>query len=523
MPARLGFSPRRSGARRWGHNSKFTIQNSKFGRDARREITVRRPAMYHLARDGHAQMTAAELVERLASHRTLGQAPREELEWLAAHGDLRRMAAGEMVGAKGDRIEHLYALLEGRVAIYVDRGTGAHKAMEWRAGDVSGMLPYSRMVASPGDTFAEEPTIVFQVHEKHFRDLVRACDAVTAILVHVMLDRARIFTSSDLHDEKMVSLGKLSAGLAHELNNPASAIERNASLLRARMEEAEKTARILGSARLTDEQLATIDAVRESCSAKAIGVRSPIEHVEREEAIADWLGDHGLEPDSADALSDTAVTLETLDRVAGAVGRPALGAVIRWIAAGCYVNNLASETQEAAQRISGLVAAIKGFTHMDQATIAEPVDLALGLANTIAVLRSKAREKSVSVAVHLEPNLPPVRGLAGELNQIWANLIDNALDAVPVAGQVEVLANREDRHVVVRVVDDGPGIPAEIHARIFDPFFTTKPIGQGTGLGLDIVRRLVRHNDGEIAVESKPGRTEFRVVLAAALDADHGG
>jgi signal transduction histidine kinase len=167
-------------------------------------------------------------------------------------------------------------------------------------------------------------------------------------------------------------------------------------------------------------------------------------------------------------------------------------------------------------RISGLVAAIKGFTHMDQATVAEPVDLGQGLSNTVAVLRSKARSRSASVVIDVAPGLPRVRGFVGELNQIWANVIDNALDAIPHAGRVEVLATRELQHVVVRIVDNGSGIPAPIQDRIFDPFFTTKPMGQGTGLGLDIVRRLVRHNDGEITVESTPGRTEFRIALPVA-------
>ena len=167
-------------------------------------------------------------------------------------------------------------------------------------------------------------------------------------------------------------------------------------------------------------------------------------------------------------------------------------------------------------RISGLVTAIKGFTHMDQAAVAEPVDLVQGLNNTIAVLKAKAKAKSVAVVVEVEPGLPRVRGFAGELNQIWANLIDNAIDAVPISGRIEVLANREGQQAAVRIVDNGPGIPAEIRERIFEPFFTTKAVGLGTGLGLDIVRRLVRHNDGEIAVEWQPGRTEFRIVLPLA-------
>ena len=153
---------------------------------------------------------------------------------------------------------------------------------------------------------------------------------------------------------------------------------------------------------------------------------------------------------------------------------------------------------------------------MDQAAVAGPVDLVQGLSNTVTVLRAKARAKSATVVIDAEPGLPRVRGFAGELNQIWANLIDNALDAIPDSGRVEVTASREDGRVVVRVIDNGAGIPAQIRERIFDPFFTTKPMGQGTGLGLDIVRRLVRHNDGEISVESQPGRTEFRVALPLA-------
>jgi signal transduction histidine kinase len=186
------------------------------------------------------------------------------------------------------------------------------------------------------------------------------------------------------------------------------------------------------------------------------------------------------------------------------------------VAAGCSLRGIAAEIQEAAMRISGLVLAIKGFTHMDQATVAEPVDLTSSLANTVTVLKAKARAKSVAVAVNVEPGLPRVRGFAGELNQIWANLIDNALDAVPVAGQLEVTANRERQRIVVRIVDNGPGIPDEIRAHMFEPFFTTKPVGQGTGLGLDIVRRLATHNDAEIDVETRPGRTEFQVSLPIA-------
>ena len=305
--------------------------------------------------------------------------------------------------------------------------------------------------------------------------------------------------------------------LAHELNNPASAIERSAALLASHMDEAEQAARALGASSLTDPQLAAIDELRASCLATpALGVLSPIQQAEREDAIADWLTDHGLDAAIAGPLAETAVTLDALDRIAGTVGGPPLDAVLRWTAAGCSVRGIASEIQDAATRIAGLVTAIKGFTHMDQAPVAEPVDLTSSLGNTVAVLKSKALAKSVAVAVSVEPGLPRVRGFGGELNQIWVNLIDNALDAVADSGRVEVTATRERQRVVVRVVDNGAGIPADIRDRLFEPFFTTKPVGKGTGLGLDIVRRLLSHNDADIEVESAPGRTEFRVSLPLA-------
>jgi signal transduction histidine kinase len=442
-----------------------------------------------------------DLVDRLVEHRTLGTAPRAELAWLAAHGSLRHAARGEVLSTKGERVEGLYVVLSGCIAISIDRGTGLRKAMEWRAGDVTGLLPYSRLLTPPGDTVAQEPTELLTVPGRFLVEMTRACYEVTAILVHRMLDRARVFNSSELEDERMISLGKLAAGLAHELNNPASAIERSSAQLAARLEDSEQSARVLGAAGLSPAQLAVIEDVRAaSASTRQPGVASPVAQAEREEAIAEWLADHGVDTALAESLGDTAATLAALDRLVAAVDGPALSAVLHWTAASSTVRALAAEIQEAAGRISGLVGAIKGFTHMDQAAVAEPVDLARGLDNTVAVLRSKARAKSVTVTVEVESGLPCARGFAGELNQIWANLLDNALDAAPVGSQVAVVAQRDAGHIVVRVVDGGGGIPAEIQDKIFEPFFTTKPVGQGSGLGLDITRRLVLHNDGEITV-----------------------
>ncbi len=462
-------------------------------------------------------MTSSDLIGRLADHKTLGKAPREELAWLAEHGSLRRLDAGEVLSHKGAPVEGLFVVLSGHVTLHVDRGAGPQKMIEWRTGEVTGVLPYSRLVNPPGDAIAQEPTEILSLDREHIRALTRECFEITSILVSIMVDRARLFTSGDLLNEKMISLGKLSAGLAHELNNPASAIERSASLLEDRLEDTENAVRALGAAKLSDAQLAAVDAILASCLAKpAQAVRSCLEQSDREEAIVDWLAHRELDTALAEMLADTEVTFEALNQLEAAVSGSALNAVLRWAAAGCSVRRLASGIQGAAMRISGLVAAVKGFTNMDQAMVAQPVDLGPSLHNTVAVLNSKAREKSVEVSVDLHSGLPQVRGHAGELSQIWGNLIDNALDAVSACGRVEVSASRDNQRVVVRIIDNGPGIPAQDLTRVFDPFFTTKPMGQGTGLGLDIVRRLVRHNDGAIDVESKPGRTEFRVSLPIA-------
>ena len=468
-------------------------------------------------------MTGSDLVEQLIAHKTLGAAPRRELEWIAAHATMRHLEKGEVLTRAGVAfsVDGLYILLSGRIAIFVDRGSGTNKVMEWLGGDVTGTLPYSRMVTPPGDTVAQEPTTALLVPKDDFPEMIRECHEVTSILVHKMVDRARQFKSKDLQDERLISLGKLSAGLAHELNNPASAIERSASLLDQRLQEAEHAARALGAARLTDAQLTAVDALRSCCmSARVHGLLSPIQQAEREDEISDWLAAHHLPDDIAGPLGETAVTIDALDQFANAVSGPPLEAVLRWAAAGASVHALASEVQHAAMRISGLMLSIKGFSHMDQATVAEPVDLPVGLSNTVDVIKSKARMKSVAITVTIEPNLPKALGFIGELNQVWANLIDNAIDAVGQGGRVDITASREGQRVIVHIIDNGTGIAPEIQKHMFEPFFTTKPVGQGTGQGLDIVRRLVIHNNADINVESRPGRTDFNVSLPVA---DSGG
>jgi signal transduction histidine kinase len=245
-------------------------------------------------------------------------------------------------------------------------------------------------------------------------------------------------------------------------------------------------------------------------------VLSPLERADREEAFAEWLADRDADDALAASLAETGVSLGLLDELAASLSGDKLRAALRWVAAGCTVRGLARDIERAASRVHALVSAVKGFTYMDHAAGPEPVDLAKGIGDTRAVMAAKARGKSVSITVDIPADLPRARALGGELNQVWANLVDNAIDAVSDGGHVGVTARAEGGKVVVRVVDDGPGIPPDVKSRIFDPFFTTKAVGKGTGLGLDIVRRLVDRNDGLIDVSSEPGRTEFRVALPLA-------
>jgi signal transduction histidine kinase len=462
-----------------------------------------------------------DILERLRRHSALQGVPADELAWLAARGSVRRFEPGEVILADGVDLTSgaigLEIVLAGRFGVHRDGPGGRTRVMEWSEGDITGALPFSRMKISRSEIVADTRVETFSLDPRHFPDLVRDCPTVTAACVHTMIDRARVFRTSDLQGEKMASLGKLSAGLAHELNNPASAIARSAKQLGESMAEADRAARALARVGLTAGQLEALDRLREACLRTPASVSmSPLERADREDRIAEWLEAHGADDSAVHALAETEVTLEALDELAGHIEGEALDAALDWVGAGCRVRTLARESESAGARISQLVGAMKRLTHMDRAPVAEPVDVEQGLRDALVVLGHKAREKSLSLKVEVAPDLPEVMAVGGELQQVWMNLVDNAFDAVDVGGQVSVTAQREGTGVVVRVLDDGHGIPKEHQRRIFDPFFTTKPPGKGTGLGLDIARAHLERQGGSIDFTSRPGRTEFRVRLPIA-------
>lgn len=457
------------------------------------------------------------LMALLAGHRSLGSAPPSEHAWLVAHGAPRRLAAGEVIVRAGEASESLWVVFSGHIVIRVDRGAGSHKLFEWRGGDVGGLLPFSRGAKPPSDAAAEEQTELLVVEGVHLPGMVRECPVMTEILVHAMVDRARHFNASDLRDEKLLSLGRLAAGLAHELNNPAAAAVRSARLLAEHLDAAEAAALTVGAAQLTGDQLAVLGKVRSLCAREAeYSVDTPLARADREDAISGWLADHGASEECAAPLAETGVTLAALDRLAAAVGGDALDASLRWMSAGCQVRALASDLQVAASRIFELVDSVKRFTYMDHAPTAEPVDIRRGIRDTLTMLAASARAKSVHLVVEFAEDLPLAQAVGGELNQVWMNLLDNAIDAVAVGGRVTVTAQRLLDRLLVDVADDGPGIAPANLDRIFEPFFTTKGVGGGAGVGLAIVQRVLRQHGGEIEVASRPGATRFRVTLPLA-------
>ena len=279
-------------------------------------------------------MDNTSVLERLSAHRMLGSAPANEIAWVAAHGVLRHLDSGKILTPKGEPVQGLHVVLDGHLTIYVNQGAGPRKVMEWRGGDTTGVMPYSRIVSPPGDVVAEEPTEVVTVYREHMPKLIRECPELTAILVHAMLDRARHFTSSFLHDEKMVSLGKLAAGLAHELNNPVSAIARSASALTATRARADAAALALGASGLTAEQIAASEKVRDACLAGCAPLMlSPLQREEREDSIARWLKKNGADTAGAEALAESDLPFDMLDQLAALMKGPLLNTA-HWLDCG---------------------------------------------------------------------------------------------------------------------------------------------------------------------------------------------
>jgi signal transduction histidine kinase len=317
--------------------------------------------------------------------------------------------------------------------------------------------------------------------------------------------------------ERMASLGKLSAGLAHELNNPSAAARRAAFDLR---EESLKTQSLAlaHDERFTSAQREHLTSLeREVTEDSGASVfLDKLERSDREDELADWLENHGVEDgwELAPTLVSANLDVERLDALAKGPDRlhdEALAGALKWLGATLKLASLADEVGQSTRRISELIRATKEYSHMDK-TAMRKVDVREGLESTLTILAHKLK-KGVAVEREYAEGLPRICAVGGELNQVWTNIVDNAVDAMNGQGKLKVKTSRDDGHVLVEIADDGPGISREIKNRIFEPFFTTKGVGEGTGLGLDIVRRIVAGHGGEIRVDSVPRETRFKVRL----------
>ena len=313
---------------------------------------------------------------------------------------------------------------------------------------------------------------------------------------------------------KLISLGTMAAGLAHELNNPAAAIGRSAAEAREAFREASEKAAELGSLPLTEGQRSFVAGLEEVARRTAASL-DPLEVSDLEDELAMWLEDRGVEEgwEISSTLAGAGLDTAWLEELAERVPQEALGGVLGWLRATMAGDELLREIEGGSARISELVGAIKTFTHMDKAA-SRKVDVHAGLNSTLIMLGHKLKKGDVEVVRDYEKDLPHVCGHASELNQVWTNLLDNAIDAVDGQGRITVRTASEDGRVLVEVSDDGPGIPDDVRERIFEPFYTTKDVGEGTGLGLDISYRvIVEDHKGDIRVLSEPGDTRFQVRL----------
>lgn len=470
--------------------------------------------MSNLNQDIKVNDPETQLIERLQSLRSLTNIPYKELTWLVEHGQLQIFDAGNVVASKGTPIDFLYIILSGHMSIKLDRGVGPRLVTEWQAGDINGKLPYSRMTNTPGDVYLEERAEVLKIKVQDFPAMIQNCPDFTAHTVHSMLDRARTFNSSALQDEKMVSLGKLAAGLAHELNNPASAMIRDAKLLTEILTSVVDNSGSLVSAGFTNDQLNVVIQIQTRLLTQQSGnPMSPIDKADYQDKICQWLIQNRIEPELAESLADSSISISDLDKIKESISKQKINIVLKWLITNYTANMLALEMQQASGQIYRLVDAVKKFTYLDQKTEKEYVNIESAIGDTIQILSSKIKSKNAEINLNFDAKLPQVYANGSDLNQVWFSLIDNALDAIPSSGKIEIKAYTEHNHVIVKIIDNGPGIAPEIHSKIFDPFFTTKPTGQGTGLGLDIVRRLLRRYNGEINIHTKPGHTEFCVNL----------
>ena len=448
--------------------------------------------------------------------------PNEQLQWILDHSEYHEYEDGSQIKKTGDEADVMIIIVEGRITFYMDiHGRLVYYfsfANDEQTGGVSGLLPYSRMKIYPGCSFATGKLRALLLHKKYFPELEQLNPGLIERLIGYMTERAKAFATLQTQQEKVHALGQLSAGIAHELNNPASAINRISSELNKRL----KLNYVL------TEQLfrhnidaAHVNSFKNLIEAKQLIPKprlSAIQSMERENEIIDWLDQAGFEESQqvSETFLEAGFAGRDLEDIRNSVSKEAFTQVIYWIENLLSSQRIAKDLEEASSRISFLVSAIKSHVHMDRTEELQPTDIHTGIESTLTLLGHKLREKNISVKKLFAENLPEVPAHVGELNQVWTNIIDNAVYAVDKSGEIIIETSVDGNNVTTKITDNGPGIPAEILSRVFDPFFTTKKVGEGTGIGLDLVSRIVKRHNGEIKVDSAPGKTRFCISIPIA-------
>lgn len=437
------------------------------------------------------------------------------LNWLIEKSDYKQYEVGDMLFVNGQATNHMIILLEGKYSLAVVT-KGQIKDLGFQEkGYVTGVLPFSRMKKASASGRIIEPTQTLELHKDHFLEMVNTCYELTERLVNIMSNRIRQYSQVRFQDEKLTALGRLSAGLAHELNNPAAAIVRDVEELYQKTHATPEKFKAVITMKITPEETDQVNAILFSKLKNLHQIDlSLLEQEAAAEDLSDWLEERGLEADAediADTFVDFGITVEDLEQVNQIIKGRHLPAIMRWFDSTLSMEKIVTDIREASNRIASLIGAVKSYTHMDRGAAAEKVVIHEGIKSTLIMLKHKIKSKNIQIKKNLDPKLPRITARPGELNQVWTNIFDNAIDAMEDKGTLGIHTFQRGDFVCIDISDTGSGIPEEDLTVIFEPFYTTKDVGQGTGLGLDVVKKIVDQHNGTIKVNSKPGKTVFEL------------
>ena len=442
--------------------------------------------------------------------------PEEELEHLLNDVTIKELDDEEVLIVEGEVGQTAYLILEGEVEISRAAGDGEVAVAVRHVGELVGEMALLMEAPRNATVRARNNTTVMEITADNFQTVLASRPKTAISMLRTVWNRLQTAEAHLVQHQKMAALGTLAAGLAHELNNPASALVRTADQLAGVITTWEEQATALGALAVSADERRTLDDIRGSLGgAETFDELDPLARAEREEELQFWLEEHGVsEPwRIAMLLVDNGSDIDDLERIAGQFQPEHLSAVIWWYAHGYVVQRLIRELSISGHAISEVVTAVKAYTRLDQAPIQE-VDIHEGIDQALVILRHKLR--GVTIDRQYAPDLPRIMVYAGEINQVWSNLIDNAASAMAGIGTLTIRTRLDAGDIVIEVQDTGPGIPKESQDCIFDPFFTTKPPGEGTGIGLALTFNVVRKHGGDIRLESEPGCTCFEVRLPVA-------